>query len=1321
MIESRTGVVRLQNKLDREKADQIMILIYAVDLSVENPKTGSLSIEIKLIDYNDNPPVCKENFIAKTLVPPVSRGDVIANLSCDDFDTGPNGRLSYTLINGNTNFDFAVSAKGEILLTNQLSSPIYHLEIVVSDNGTPSLETSVFVMIEAGGTPVINNLPSKVFVKEDLIVGTSFFTVKGYTVSKQIHYHLEMLETGDKKTSFSSTFKINTLNGHIYTIKQLDRENIANYTLYVTVTDIISNFETSETLIIEVLDVNDNHPKFEKYLYRFSAVENIPEEQLLLELTATDLDINENSRLSYSILSGNEAEIFHIDDFGQLVLKSVLDREVFESFTLVVIATDNGKPIQLSGSATIMVSVLDTDEYDPEFLNMDNSTEISVSEDTPIGAKIVTLTAQDLDVHKDITYYLDNISKKHFFIDPEEGDIYLTSLLDREKEGYHFIIISAEGHAKVVSSTVTLTVTDVNDHYPRFRDAYMKSDVSITSLIGSIISNISVTDNDSGDNGKLKVEITAGNIANTFDLIALNKNVYSLILAKTLNADSSTQYSLQVVGHDFGKPQLTSTMSLFVEVRPEHREPKFTIDFEVIHVPENTHLGKAIYKAEAITNLDNTNEILDITYHIVEGNGEAVFSINKNSGLVYVATGLREKSESFTLLLEAKNIFDQGLQDEMTLKIQIDDINDHIPLFTRDVYTFQIREDAFVGTKIGTVLAKDGDKDQNAFISYALVSGEDADNFQLDPFSGVISLQTSLNVAFLPKYEFRVMATDHGTPALTSSASIVINLIDVNNNAPKFQERSRRIRVMENIIVDKIIYKLNAFDEDIEHNGKIEYRIVKGNSEGKFSIDIETGAIKVVQTLDREETNLYQLVFEANDKGNPSQTGTFTLTVDIGDVNDNKPSFSETTYYAIVNRFTKEGTFINTFLATDVDSDRNGEVEYQIIPGKYSEMFQVDQVFGHLMTFSDIEQLPNQIELSIIAMDFGTPRMSSNVSISLDLFPPLQTHSEHIVFNITEYAVPKSFVGSLNDSTSLSLYTIMSGNYNQSFFVTADTGSIYVNNWLDRETYKEYFLIVRAISKSNYRAWKDIHVHIAVSDENDNDPAFDKLLYTWSALENSPVGYKLGCVKVTDADTGINSKLSLYISDTNDNITDYVGIDLNGTLHVRSKFSFEFVKYINLTVYAIDNGQLPRTASCNILITVVDVEECPNNDLLSRPPGMINFEIPIYASTGFEIGCLDKSMFGLTEHSSDVRYMTRFDSQFVIIDGITGCAIFSDDLRLWNKDTIIEWVVISAPSSTGSFSLLRVDAFVPEHNVVVFTHAVSKEVLESQRFEESIH
>ncbi|WAR27082.1 FAT1-like protein [Mya arenaria] len=1326
IVESRTGIVRLLSTLDWENEPELSVSFVASDNSETNQRSSSLVVNIAVQDRNDHWPVCEKNFYATTLSPPLQSGDIVLALNCSDADSQAYGKLYYYITSGNTNNDFSMSSDGKLVVTRKPTSAEYLLDIRIVDNGGPALETDVQVSIKVGGTPIITNLPGQITILENATIGTPVFITKATSVSQLINYAIAKVSpNGFDSDILKQMFKMDPISGQLYLWKSLDREKISSYEVVVRVTEEISGIVDHALLHVYVQDVNDNVPSFERTFHNVSIVENIEPNKSLLTVTANDLDENENSKITYAIRPGNGENVFRIDERGQILTRSAIDREIDEFFTLVITATDNGKTVRHTGTTTVLITVIDKDEYAPEFINIGSNLEINLKENTPIGVKIFAMQARDLDALTYVKYTIINDqANNHFVIDTESGDIFLASFLDRESQDVHEIVVKAESQEQVVSGTVTVTVEDINDNEPMFLANVYKFEADENAREGTWVGNLVVTDEDTGDNALIETRIMKGNIGGVFQLRKVNGSLISLYTVGKLSGMVINEYLLELEAKDKGVPALSSRASVIVQIVPEHKLPKFATDLEVIHIPENVHSGRSIFDADATLHGAIEGQGKDIVYFIVDGNTDEHFTIQREHGEITIAQRFHEifSKISYTLQIEARNIYDPSLKDKQTLKIDIEDVNDHSPVFEKDNYELTLKEKTPIGFQIIALSATDKDRDNNAYLAYTLEQSEDATFFKIDPFTGTLSVKRVLSYSESTSYVFKAVVTDHGSPARTGTTRVQIAIIDINDNAPNFNKERTTLHVKENFEIGRIFHRVNAYDDDFGINSDIIYKVVSGNEQGTFAVDSDTGEVKLSKELDRETVDTYTFVINGEDKAIPSLTGSTTLDVVISDVNDNKPIFSQKEYSASVNRYAQLETYVLSVSAQDTDANKNALIDYQIVDGPPG-IFQIDPNHGRIYTFSDLSLFENTVQLKVEARDRGFPRLSSAVDIFIEIKPPLIPERTDFEFEVSEYTNLNTFVGEIS-LPGTSHYSIMGGNYKESFRVSEQDGNVFVSALLDREEYSDYFLIIRAVLTANPIIQKDINVHIKITDENDNPPYFENPLVQIQVLEHTPIGFTVASFRAVDNDSGKNAALTYGIVDSEEyGAQTFFSIGENGSLIVQSTLSYESIDFLNFSIAAADSGIFPKTGTTNVQVTVVDV-------VISSGPGtvkesyIINFEIPVFAYIGYTLGCLKPKMFQIVGDTKNVRYITDDQDGLFDINRDTGCIKLTKFVELKEGMHFLMWVAatrMSGDNPKGSIALVRIDVFNPNQHVVIITHSVGGDVLEMNRSKSYIY
>ncbi len=349
----------------------------------------------------------------------------------------------------------------------------------------------------------------------------------------------------------------------------------------------------------------------------------------------------------------------------------------------------------------------------------------------------------------------------------------------------------------------------------------------------------------------------------------------------------------------------------------------------------------------------------------------------------------REKQEEYNLILTA---FDGGSpQKTGTLKINIIvlDANDNAPVFSQSVYTALVPENAPMGSLILKISATDADQGTNnqVYYSFSQSSKGISNMFNVDPSNGDIVLTGPLDFEKNKKYELNVVATDIG--GLTDTAKVMVEITDVNDNAPLINVISFSNPLPENSAPETVIAMLNVKDLDSGKNGQVRCLInpslpfrIRQSSSNFYSLITD-------QILDREKIYEYNITITAIDEGSPSFSTNKTLTLKISDVNDNAPVFQRQSYTAYVMENNSPGVSVLSVKAHDKDSGNNARISYFLedilVNGvSASTIISVNAENGDIIALRsfDYEQT-KEFNLRVKAQDGGNPPLSSNVSVKI--------------------------------------------------------------------------------------------------------------------------------------------------------------------------------------------------------------------------------------------------------------------------------------------------------------------------------------------------
>lgn len=313
------------------------------------------------------------------------------------------------------------------------------------------------------------------------------------------------------------------------------------------------------------------------------------------------------------------------------------------------------------------------------------------------------------------------------------------------------------------------------------------------------------------------------------------------------------------------------------------------------HVASLAQPGQSLLRVSASDNDIGTNA--EILYELLDANNQK-FRINPTTGVLSATQSLAsENGKLIHLKVTAKDKGNPPQSSNGLIEIRVGDASDQTPTlnFQNSTYNVTIAENLSYGKDVlqVTALRSDGRRQR---IIYEFGNGNDQYAFEIDSNSGVIRVNNSAHLDYEsypgPKRQLVVVARTEGAPVLYGYCEVTINLLDQNDNAPRFTQQQYIANVLEGNTKGEFVLQLSAKDSDEGVNARILYHIVDGNHDNAFIIEPAfSGSVKTNIVLDREIRETYKLTVIATDEGVPQMTGTATLRINVVDINDNKPTF----------------------------------------------------------------------------------------------------------------------------------------------------------------------------------------------------------------------------------------------------------------------------------------------------------------------------------------------------------------------------------------------------------------------------------------------
>ncbi|XP_060692620.1 protocadherin-10-like [Hemiscyllium ocellatum] len=599
--------------------------------------------------------------------------------------------------------------------------------------------------------------------------------------------------------------EVNLENGVLFVNEKVDREQLCGLraTCFLNLEIVIENPLELYQAEIEILDVNDNAPSFPNAQLRLEITESAaPGARFPLE-SAHDPDVGTNSLRGYR-LSPNEHFVLEVQSrserrqSAELVLDRPLDRETESVHRLVLTAVDGGSP-KKSGSVLITVRVLDANDNPPVFPQPVYT--VRLAENAPAGTLLLRLNATDPDEGSNgrIVYsfgqHVAQTVRELFSLDPQTGQLRVRAPLDYEDCPVHEIFVQAKdlgANSVAAHCHVLLELLDVNDNPPEIALTSVSSPVSEDASPGTVIALISVTDRDSGANGRVSCRLSdtgAGIGKLPFKLLPSFRRYYTLVTEHRLDRETVPEYNVTVEARDGGTPPLSSNRTITVRVSDVNdNPPRFSRSSYTVRVPENNAPGASICSVSAEDPDLNQNSY--VSYSIVNeplrGMPISTYvSVNSDTGRLYALRSFDyEQLRGFRVQIQAQDAGFTPLSSNTTVHVLIVDRNDNGPVIVsplaRDgsVAAETVPRSAGPGWLAVKVTAVDADEGPNGHLSYRLLQATDRELFHLERQTGEIRLARRFGAEDASQQTLIVQAKDNGLPPLSATVTILLTAVD---------------------------------------------------------------------------------------------------------------------------------------------------------------------------------------------------------------------------------------------------------------------------------------------------------------------------------------------------------------------------------------------------------------------------------------------------------------------------------------------------------------------------------------------------------------
>uniref|UniRef100_A0A8C5CU63 Protocadherin 2 alpha a 15 n=1 Tax=Gadus morhua TaxID=8049 RepID=A0A8C5CU63_GADMO len=635
---------------------------------------------------------------------------------------------------------------------------------------------------------------------------------------------------------------------------------------------------------------------------RYSIAEEVKEGTVVGHI-AKDLGLDKGTlrNRGYRIVHGSTEPLFQVNqDDGVLYVNRKIDREeVCERSKACVIElkTVLENPLEVH---YVAVEVLDNNDNAPIF--PENEKKIEISESALPGARFQIHAAHDGDSGLLSVQQYKLSPNEHFRLEVKDrGEdrktpiLILQKLLDRESVKIHNLLLTAIDGGKPPKSgeiKITVVVGDVNDNHPVFTKDSYSVQLQENTAIGTTIIQVNATDLDDGANGEVVYSFSDDVHGKVREYFELNAITGELQVSGIIDYEERNRYEIDIQASDKGAVAFTTDKSVIINIIDVNdNAPEIEVMSYSKSLPEDSKSGTTV---AVITVKDSDSGINGKVLCFI--NQDVPFTLtpsvqNNMFSIVTKKTLDREKQSQYDVTIIAKDAGEPSLSSEKTIRIDISDVNDNSPQFLLSPYTLYLTENNSPGDSIFKVQATDQDEGNNALISYLILKGGDnllSSFLNINPVNGEISALKSFDFEKLKTFRFHVVATDSGSPSLSSNVSVNVFLLDQNDNPPVILHPVSSNgsaegveEVPRNVPAGHLVTKVRAWDADIGYNGWLLFSLQEVSDHSLFGLDRYTGRIRTLRSFTETDEAQHKLVILVKDNGNVSLSATATVVVKL--------------------------------------------------------------------------------------------------------------------------------------------------------------------------------------------------------------------------------------------------------------------------------------------------------------------------------------------------------------------------------------------------------------------------------------------------------
>ncbi|XP_039518915.1 protocadherin alpha-8-like [Pimephales promelas] len=618
---------------------------------------------------------------------------------------------------------------------------------------------------------------------------------------------------------------------------------------------------------------------------------------------AKDLGLEVSSLVDrqFRIVSGSKDELFQINqENGILYVIKKIDREslcVGSGVCMVNLKTVIENPLEIH---YVEVEISDVNDHSPRF--PDKEQRLRISENTLPGADYKLQAARDPDSGTNSVRSYKLSPNDHFEIRVRESDedkmpfLVLKKAVDREiTTTYKLILTAVDGGnpPKSGSVNITIIILDTNDNRPVFSRETYSVTLEENSAFGTVVIRVNATDVDEGQNSEVEYSFATLN-SKVHDVFELDQVTGEIRVKGEVDFEDTEVYKLDIQASDKGHPSMSANSRVVIKIIDVNdNRPEIEITSLSKNIPEDSKPGTVI-------------SLISVTDKDAGINGKVICQLNKNIpfelkpsfkdnmySLVTTDRLDRESESHYEITITASDLGQPSLTASTTLSVQISDVNDNAPVFLINPLDLYLVENNAAGSSIISVSASDRDSAENAVISYHIIRGDGTQNdlstfLNINSETGVVYSLKSFDFETLKTSQFHVLATDSGSPSLSSNVTVNVFILDQNDNVPVIvYPVSANVsaegveEIPRNVNAGHLVTKVRAYDADIGYNGWLLFSLQEVSEHSLFSLDRYTGQIRTLRSFTETDEAHHKLLILVKDNGNVSLSATATVIVKV--------------------------------------------------------------------------------------------------------------------------------------------------------------------------------------------------------------------------------------------------------------------------------------------------------------------------------------------------------------------------------------------------------------------------------------------------------